>query len=168
MYYVTFDDSYVKKLKATEEAIGEIFTQTGQVTASIANLFEQFVELFDEPEKATLSEAKAADNKVDHLKQIVEDAAKRMGEGEHVPNEPPKHGASVEGENPPSSKQPSSQLEGENSIPVSPESSTAPERPSAPESSTTPESPVAPESLATPKSSSVEEENSDMFYDDDS
>ena len=26
-YYVTFDDNYVKKLKATEEAIGEIFSQ---------------------------------------------------------------------------------------------------------------------------------------------
>ena len=81
-YYVTFDDSYVKKLKTTEEAIGEIFSQTGQVTATIANLFDQFVDLFDEPEKATLSEAKAADNKIDHLKQIFEEAAKQMGEGE--------------------------------------------------------------------------------------
>ena len=111
-YYVTFDDNYVKKLKATEEAIGEIFSQTGQVTASIANLFDQFVELFDEPEKATLSEAKAADNKIDHLKQIVEDAAKQMGEGEQVPNEPPQHGSSVEGENPFSSNQPNSHFQG--------------------------------------------------------
>ena len=83
----------------TEEAIGEIFSQTGQVTATIANLFDQFVDLFNEPEKATLSEAKAADNKIDHLKQIVEDATKQMGEEE------PQHDTSVEGENQFSSKQ---------------------------------------------------------------
>ena len=61
-YYVTFDDSYVKKLQAIEDTAGEIFPQTGQVTVSIANLYEKFVELFDEPEKASLSEAGAADN----------------------------------------------------------------------------------------------------------
>ena len=96
-YYVTFDDNYVKKLKLTGEVIGEIFFQTGQVTVSIANFFDQFMDLFDEPEKAAHSEATAADNKIDHLKKIVEDAAKQMGEEEPVRNEPPQSGTSVEG-----------------------------------------------------------------------
>ena len=77
-YYVTFDDSYVKKLKTTEGAMQEIFPKTSQVTVPISNLFEQYMFLFDEPEKAIDSESKAEDNKVDSLKQIIDDAAQKM------------------------------------------------------------------------------------------
>ena len=70
-YYVTFDDSYVKKLKATDDASQDIFPKNGQVTISISNLFDQFMLLFDEPQKAIDSESTAKDNKVDHLKQVL-------------------------------------------------------------------------------------------------
>ena len=61
-YYVTFDDNYVKKLKATEGAMQEIFPQFGQVTVPISNLFVQYMLLFDEPKRAINSESKAKDN----------------------------------------------------------------------------------------------------------
>lgn len=172
-YYVTFDDSNVKKLKASEDTVGEIFSQTGQVTASIANLFEKFVELFDEPEKATLSKASAADNKVDHMKELIEDVAKQMNEGGSSSNDPPQHDASVEGEEP-SSSQPGSHVEGKNCSPAAPErpavpeSQSTPESPVVPESSTPPETPVAPENQDTPESLSIEGVNADMSYDYDS
>ena len=53
------------------------------------------MDLFDELEKAIHSEATAADNKIDHLKKIVEDGAKQMGEEEPVRNEPPQSNTSV-------------------------------------------------------------------------
>ncbi|KAL7607683.1 hypothetical protein Lser_V15G10022 [Lactuca serriola] len=55
----------------------EIFPKSSQVTALISNLFEQYMLLFDEPEKAIDSDSKAEDNKVDSLKQIIDDAHKR-------------------------------------------------------------------------------------------
>ena len=77
-YYVTFDDSYVKKLKTPEGAMQEIFPKSSQVTMPISNLFEQYMLLFDEPEKAIDSESKAEDNRVDSLKQIIDDVAQKM------------------------------------------------------------------------------------------
>ena len=77
-YYVTFDDNYVKKLKTTEGLLEEIFPISGQVTVPISNLFEQYMLLSDEPEKAIHSESEAADNKVDHLKKIINDVIKKM------------------------------------------------------------------------------------------
>ena len=125
------------------------------------------MELFDEPEKATLSEAGAADNKVDHMKQVVEDAARRMNEGESSSDEPPSHNTSVEGEDQPSSTQPTSQVEGEPStLPTestSPtESATPSEGASTPESSTPQETS---EAQSIPESSSIEGEHADMSYD---
>ncbi|XP_052620938.1 uncharacterized protein LOC128126841 [Lactuca sativa] len=146
------------------------------------------MDLFDEPEKATHSEATKADNKIDHLKKIVEDAAKRMGAEEPVRKEPPQSGTSVAGENLSSSNEHDSHIQGENPIfdapkspsapksPVAPESPSATESPVAPESPYAPESPVTTESLDQPASpveerfigsSSIEGENSDMLYDDD-
>ncbi|XP_023759336.1 uncharacterized protein LOC111907759 [Lactuca sativa] len=77
-YYVTFDDNYVKKLQSSESPMKEIFLQKGQVTVPISNLFEEYIMLFVEPEKATLSEAKAIDNKVDNLKEIINKVAQDM------------------------------------------------------------------------------------------
>ncbi|XP_052626769.1 uncharacterized protein LOC128133398 [Lactuca sativa] len=75
---MSFDDNYVKKLTSSKEPMDEIFPQTGQVTIPISNLFEEYVKLFDEPESAILSETKAADNEVDNLKKIIDEAAKVM------------------------------------------------------------------------------------------
>ncbi|XP_052627750.1 uncharacterized protein LOC128134259 [Lactuca sativa] len=146
------------------------------------------MDLFHEPEKAAHSEATVADNKIDHLKKIVEDAAKRMGAEEPVQKEPPQSGTSVEGENLSSSNEQHSHIQGENPIfdapknPSAPESPVATESPSATESPVAPEGPYAPESPVTTESldqpespieerflgsSSIEEENFDMLYDDD-
>ena len=137
-YYVTFDDNYVKKLKTTEGSVEEIFPKSGQVTVPISNLCEQCMLLFDEPEKAIHSESKAADKKVDNLKKIIDDVAKKMldeqptvteqtysseppkdssyvqREGSSSPN---KHDSPFQGESPSSSIPPESQGQGENSEP---------------------------------------------------
>ena len=84
--------------------MGEIFPELGQVLVPISNLFEEYMRLFDEPEKVIHSEAKAADNKIDHLKKIIEDAAKDMAKdpskqaNDQPSNEPPNNSAVFEGE----------------------------------------------------------------------
>ncbi|XP_023739188.1 uncharacterized protein LOC111887260 [Lactuca sativa] len=62
----------------------------------ISNLFEECILLFDKPKSAINSESKAADNKIDNLKNVIDEAAKEM-ESEHQeptrqpgPSEPPK------------------------------------------------------------------------------
>ena len=65
-------------MKTIEDALQEIFPKNGQVTTSISNIFEQYLLLFDEPQKAIDSESTAKDNKVDNLKQVIDDAAKMM------------------------------------------------------------------------------------------
>ncbi|XP_042757515.1 uncharacterized protein LOC122197456 [Lactuca sativa] len=77
-YYVTFDDNYIKKVQRNESLLGENFPTSGQVSVPISNLFEEYIRLFDEPEKAAHSEAKVADNKIDYLQKIIDDAAKEM------------------------------------------------------------------------------------------
>nr|KAJ0203047.1 hypothetical protein LSAT_V11C500252350 [Lactuca sativa] len=77
-YYVTFDDNYMQKVQRTESALGDIFPESGQVSVPISNLFEEYIRLFDEPEKAIHSEATATDNKLDNLKKIIEEATKEM------------------------------------------------------------------------------------------
>ena len=81
-YYVTFDDKYVKKLKTTNGSVEEIFPKSGQASVPISNLCEQYMQLFDEPEKAIHSESKDVDNKVDNLKKIIDDATKKMADGQ--------------------------------------------------------------------------------------
>ena len=56
----------------------EIFPKSGQVSVPLSNLFEEYMLLFDEPEKAIHSEVKADDNKIDHLKKIINEAANGM------------------------------------------------------------------------------------------
>lgn len=77
-YYVTFDDGYIKKLKTTGGAMQEIFPKSSHVTMPISNLFEQYMLLFDEPEKAIDSESKSAYDKVNSIKQIIDDVAQKM------------------------------------------------------------------------------------------
>ena len=103
------------------------------------------MELFDEPEKATFSEAGAADNKVDHMKQIVEEAARRMNEGGSNSDEPPSNDASVEGEDQPSSTQPTSHVKGEPSSPTAPESTSPTESTYSTESASPSEGASTPE-----------------------
>lgn len=67
----------------------EIFHTTGQVSVPTSNLFEEFMMLFDEPENAILSEAKAADNKVDNLKFLIDEVAKYLESEPQVQSEPP-------------------------------------------------------------------------------
>ena len=64
-----------KKLKKTEGFMEEIFPISDHVTVPISNLFEMYMLLFDELENAIHSESEAADNKVDHLKKVIDDAA---------------------------------------------------------------------------------------------
>ncbi|KAL7591015.1 hypothetical protein Lser_V15G34603 [Lactuca serriola] len=75
-YYVMFDDNYLKQIQSNESQIMEIFPKPCPSVIPISNLYEEFMLLFDEPEKAITSEAKAADNKVDELKKIIVDAVK--------------------------------------------------------------------------------------------
>ena len=58
--------------------MNEIFPKIGQVSVPLSNLFEEYMLLFDEPENSILSEAKAADNKVENLKKIIDEAAKAI------------------------------------------------------------------------------------------
>ena len=88
-YYVTFDDDYVKKLQSNKGPIGEIFLASGRFSVPISNLFEEFILLFDELEKAINSEIKAADNKIDILKKVIDEAAKEMESEHHEPTEQP-------------------------------------------------------------------------------
>nr|AGM34082.1 hypothetical protein [Lactuca sativa] len=121
-YYVTFDDSYVKKMKTTEGALQEIFPKTSHVTAPISNLFEQYMLLSDEPEKAINSESKETDNKVNSLKQVIDDAAQKMADDQPKANKLPGFSKpsgdcpSVQGESssPPKDLGPS--FQGENSM----------------------------------------------------
>ena len=44
-------------------------------TIPLSTLYDEFLNLFDEPEKAISSESKEADNKFGELKKIIYDAA---------------------------------------------------------------------------------------------
>ncbi|KAL7600488.1 uncharacterized protein LOC128134121 [Lactuca sativa] len=88
------------------------------VLVPISNLFEEYIRLFDEPEKAIHSEATAADNKLDNLKKVVDEATKEME------NEPPSTKSSTgspnkdstfQGESTTTSKTAEVSVEGENS-----------------------------------------------------
>ena len=82
MYYVTFDNSYLKKYQTSDRQSEETIPVTNPMTTPLSNLHEELMNLFDEPEKAISSESKAADNKKDDLKKIIDDAVKDL------PNEP--------------------------------------------------------------------------------
>ncbi|XP_052627139.1 uncharacterized protein LOC128133664 [Lactuca sativa] len=119
-YYVTFDDNYVKKLKATEGSVEEIFPISGQVTIPISNLFEQYMLLFEEPETAIHSESKDVENKVDQLKKLIVDTTKKMADQQPQADkqsnscEPPRDSSYVQGEGsyPPNNQD--SSFQGEN------------------------------------------------------
>ena len=48
------------------------------MTIPLMNLSEEFLNLFDEPEKAISLQSKAKDNKEDELKKIVDETAKNI------------------------------------------------------------------------------------------
>ncbi|XP_023742892.1 uncharacterized protein LOC111891036 [Lactuca sativa] len=115
--------AYVKKLKATEDASQDIFPKNCQVTISISNLFDQFMLLFYEPQKAIDSESTSKDNKVDNLKQVIDDAARKMvddqskGTKSEDASEPSGDHPTVEGEGSSPHHDQVSSFQGENSSP---------------------------------------------------
>ena len=48
------------------------------MTIPMSSLYEEFMNLFDKPDKAITSESKAVDNKEDKLKKIIDDATEDM------------------------------------------------------------------------------------------
>ncbi|KAI3515995.1 hypothetical protein L1887_14902 [Cichorium endivia] len=61
-YYVTFDDKYNSRGQHPEKQLKEIFPESNQVTIPLMNLYEVFMNLFDEPETAKSAEKHATDN----------------------------------------------------------------------------------------------------------
>ena len=55
----------------------------------ISYLFEEYMLLFDEPEKAVHSEAKATNINIDHLKNIIDEAPKDMESEPQVEKQTP-------------------------------------------------------------------------------
>ncbi|KAI3515898.1 hypothetical protein L1887_14803 [Cichorium endivia] len=82
-YYITFDDSYNSRAKQPTTKIQEIFPDTNKTTIPLMDLYEEFMNLFDEPENAKSVEAKARDNKGDELLKIIDSA---VSESETTPD----------------------------------------------------------------------------------
>lgn len=118
-YYVTFNDNYMKKVQRSESDLREIFLESGEVSVPIANLFEEYMRLFDEPEKAAHSEAKAANKKIDNLKKIIDEAAKEMeSEPPKAKGDPPSTDSKFQGESSTPLKTNEVSFEGENPTPT--------------------------------------------------
>lgn len=64
-YYVMFDDNYMKKCQKRDCQSEEIFQSTNSKTTPLMNLYEDFLNLFDEHEREISSESKAKDNRED-------------------------------------------------------------------------------------------------------
>lgn len=62
-HYVTFDDTYLKKYQKVDSQSEEILPVKNMTAIPLSSLYEEFMNLFDEPDKAIFSESKAADNK---------------------------------------------------------------------------------------------------------
>ena len=76
--FSTFDDNYLKRIQLKEHQSKEILPKTNPTTIPIYSLYDEFMLLFDETEKVVTYEAKAAGNKVDELKKIIDEATKDM------------------------------------------------------------------------------------------
>ncbi|KAI3766946.1 hypothetical protein L2E82_17026 [Cichorium intybus] len=74
-YYVTFDDKYNSRTKHSETQSQEIFPESNKTSIPLMNLYEEFMNLFDEPDNAKSAEEKAKDNQGDELLKIIENAA---------------------------------------------------------------------------------------------
>ncbi|XP_023745445.1 uncharacterized protein LOC111893610 [Lactuca sativa] len=109
--------------------MGEIFPESGQVSAPLSNLFDEYIRLFDEPEKAIHSEEKAADNKIDNLKTIIVEATKEMENDRFKPTdgqpstEPPNNNSMFKGEGSSVSNTMKLSTEGEYPTPIEGENS---------------------------------------------
>ncbi|XP_052623813.1 flocculation protein FLO11-like [Lactuca sativa] len=112
----------MKKVQRSESALGEIFPESGKVSVRISKLFEEYIQLFDEPEKAKHSEAKAVDKKIDNLKKIIDEAAKEMESEPPKPtvgqssNDSPNNDSMFKGETSLAPKTTEMSFEGENPI----------------------------------------------------
>jgi len=73
-YYVTFDELYQSRSQAPNETTAEIFLEGNTLTTPLLNLYEEFLNLFDEPETALSYESGAKDNLEDELRKIIDEA----------------------------------------------------------------------------------------------
>ncbi|KAI3505861.1 hypothetical protein L1887_28170 [Cichorium endivia] len=73
-YYITFDDKYNSRAKNSTMKTQEIFPESNKTTIPLMNIYEEFMNLFDEPETAKSAEAKAKDNQGDELLKIIDSA----------------------------------------------------------------------------------------------
>ena len=55
------------------------------MTIPLSNLYEEIMNLFDEPEKVISSESKVADKKEDEIKKIIDDVPKDLGNEPLIP-----------------------------------------------------------------------------------
>ena len=73
------------------------------MTIPLSNLYDEFLNLFDKPEKAITSESKATDIKEDELKKIIDDDAKNLEnkppilKDSNIPSQPQAASASLQG-----------------------------------------------------------------------
>ena len=104
--------------------MGEIFQELGQVSVPISNLVEEYIRLFDETEKAIHSVVNAADNKIDHLKKIIDEVVKDMEKDPSKPTDdqplidPPNNSSVFQGEGSSVSNTTELSTEGENPTPT--------------------------------------------------
>ncbi|XP_052627222.1 uncharacterized protein LOC128133731 [Lactuca sativa] len=92
---VSFDDKgseIVKKKSKLYEKVSEadcqseeIFPSKNPMTIPLSNLYEKFLNLFDEPDKSTSSESKVKDNQGDELNKIVNEVAKNIETSQETP-----------------------------------------------------------------------------------
>ena len=54
-YYVTFDDTYLKKYQKIDSQSEETFPMKNSMTIPLSSLYEEFMNLFDEPDKTISS-----------------------------------------------------------------------------------------------------------------
>lgn len=63
----------------------EIFLSTNSMTIPLLNLYEEFLNLFDESEKSFSSESNVNANQEDALKKIVDEVAKHIETSQEQP-----------------------------------------------------------------------------------
>jgi len=72
-YYVTFDELYQSRHSYLTDTSAEIFPEGNLLTTPLLNLYEEFLNLFDEPETDHNSESGAKDNLEYELRKIIDD-----------------------------------------------------------------------------------------------
>ncbi|KAI3767848.1 hypothetical protein L2E82_18277 [Cichorium intybus] len=138
-YYITFDDRYNSRAKHISTKTEDIFPESNTFTIPLMDLYEEFLNLFDDQETAKTSEANARDNQGDELLKLIENTvSENESSQEHSTDVPIPNNAStpitdapIQGESPtpiadaPIQGEGSSTIQGESMTPES-ESTTLP------------------------------------------